>query len=237
MHPIEHLINYSFKNESLLQQALTHRSFSGIHNERLEFIGDSVLNCVIAELLYHRYPQEREGSLSRVRAQLVNEQCLSTLSKQLTGFSSHLKLGKAELGTGKTPNPIQASILADAMEALIGAVFLDGGFQAARNVIEQLYSSLLKEAIARTQRKDAKTQLQEWLQKRQLERPTYSTIEETGSAHEREFTVRCHVPSHHLFTDATARSRRLAEQYAAHAACLKLDAEMTNQLIPLSELS
>lgn len=236
MHAIEKLIHYQFRNPALLKQALTHRSFNAEHNERLEFIGDSVLNCVVAELLYHHYPTEREGSLSRVRAQLVNEQRLFSLTEQLTGFAQHLRLGKAELGSGPIAQPIQVSILADALEAVIGAVFLDGGFTAAHAVIERLYAPFLNDAMQRTTRKDAKTQLQEWLQKRQFDRPLYKVVEEQGLSHDRLFTVECHLPSHKLTTQASGRSRRQAEQHAAHLACLQLDPQLETQLIPLNEL-
>ncbi len=236
MHPLETLLGYKFSKPSLLKQALTHRSFSIEHNERLEFIGDSVLNCVIAECLYNQYPSEREGSLSRVRAQLVNEQCLFSLTEQFPSFSQHLLLGKAELGSGLQPQPVQISILADALEAILGAIFLDGGFNAVRPVVQKIYAPLLQNAIQRTQRKDAKTQLQEWLQKRQFERPNYIVVEEQGLSHDRLFTIECHISSHKLTTRATGRSRRQAEQHAAHLACLKLDPLLETQLIPLNEL-
>jgi ribonuclease III len=236
MHPVEHLIQYQFRHSDLLRQALTHRSFSANHNERLEFIGDSVLNCVVADLLYHHYPKEREGSLSRVRAQLVNEQRLFSITEQLTGLAQHLNLGKAEIGNGPIAQPIQISILADAFEAIIGAVFLDGGFTAAHAMIKRLYTPLLNDAMERTLRKDAKTQLQEWLQKRQLERPEYLVIQEDGLSHERLFTVECVISSYSIKTQATGKSRRQAEQHAAHLACLQLDPSLETQLIPLNEL-
>src|SRR5476651_2390909 len=155
---------YSFGNADLLRQALTHRSFGAPHNERLEFLGDGVLNCVVAAVLFERFPQLPEGELSRLRASLVNQQSLHETAQQID-LGSHLLLGEGELKSGGAQRP---SILADALEALIGAAFLDGGFDAARALVLRLFEHPLKIADPQTVGKDAKTLLQEFLQARHI---------------------------------------------------------------------
>jgi ribonuclease-3 len=211
-------LGHDFIEPLLLQRALTHRSHSQAHNERLEFLGDSVLNCVIAEQLYCAYPNLPEGDLSRLRSSLVNQQALFTLADQLQ-LGELLLLGAGEKKSGGNHRP---SMLADAMEALIGAVFLDGGFDAARRVVQKLYVPLLNQDNLQTLGKDAKTQLQEYLQARKLNVPDYRVVEIQGKAHEQHFVVECAIVALHLTTRGEGTSRRLAEQAAAQGACIQL---------------
>ncbi|HSC99308.1 MAG TPA: ribonuclease III, partial [Casimicrobiaceae bacterium] len=165
-------IDHAFSDPSLLRQALTHRSFGVPHNERLEFVGDAVLNCVVALTLYERFPALPEGDLSRARAHLVNRDTLSEVARRL-GLGAAIRLGEGELRSGGARRP---SILADAMEAVFGAVFVDGGYDAARRVIDGVYAALLSEADPTTLGKDAKTRLQEWLQAKRLPVPEYAIV-------------------------------------------------------------
>jgi ribonuclease-3 len=216
--PLQERLGYRFGDTRLLRQALTHRSHSTPHNERLEFLGDGVLNCIIAAELYSRFGALREGELSRLRASLVREQRLHELAVGLA-LGDHLRLGEGELKSGGFRRP---SILADALEALIGAVFLDGGFEAAREVVLRLYRALLETASQRTAEKDPKTQLQEWLQSRRYALPQYSVLATRGAAHDQQFEVECLVRELDLRTVGTGTSRRLAEQEAARSAYDKL---------------
>lgn len=213
----EHL-GHRFGDPRLLEQALTHRSHSTPHNERLEFLGDGVLNCVVAAELYDRFARLNEGELSRLRASLVREQRLHELAAALA-LGDHLRLGEGELKSGGFRRP---SILADALEALIGAVFVDGGFAAARAVVLRLYQPLLERAAGAALEKDPKTQLQEWLQSRRLALPQYSVRATSGAAHAQRFEVECLVRELDLRTTGTGTSRRLAEQEAARAAYQRL---------------
>lgn len=208
-------LGYVFKNPQLLQRALTHRSFAPEHNERLEFLGDSVLGCVIANYLYCSYQQLSEGELSRLRSNLIREDTLAMLAQQLD-VGSHLMLGEGERKSGGFRRP---SILADAMEALFGAVFMDGGFSAAEKVVLGLYVPYLAKVDAQTLGKDAKTLLQEYLQGKHISLPSYSVIATLGHAHEQSFEVQCSIPSLKISTRGTGSSRRNAEQQAAQAAC------------------
>jgi ribonuclease-3 len=205
---------YSFGNADLLRQALTHRSFGAAHNERLEFLGDGVLNCVVAAVLYERFPQLPEGELSRLRASLVNQQSLFETAQQVD-LGNHLLLGEGELKSGGAQRP---SILADALEALIGAAFLDGGFDAARAVVVRLFEQQLRLADPLTVGKDAKTQLQEFLQARRIALPQYAVIATAGEAHEQSFRVECAIPELNIRTEGEGSSRRSAEQVAARRA-------------------
>lgn len=212
-------LGYSFSQPQLLQRALTHRSFAPEHNERLEFLGDSVLGCAIAQYLYSAYPRLSEGDLSRLRSNLVREETLATLAQQLE-LGRHLKLGEGELKSGGFRRP---SILADAMEALFGAVMLDGGFTMAEKVILGLFVPYLNNVDLSTLGKDAKTLLQEYLQAKRIPLPSYSIIATQGKAHDQSFEVECAIPTLKLFTRGTGSSRRNAEQQAALTAYQQLN--------------
>ena len=205
---------YSFGNPDLLRQALTHRSFGATHNERREFLGDGVLNCVVAALLFERFPQLPEGELSRLRASLVNQQSLFETAQRID-LGGHLLLGEGEVKSGGAQRP---SILADSLEALIGAAFLDGGFDAARALVARLFEQALKTADPQNVGKDAKTQLQEFLQARRMALPQYSVIATGGEAHEQSFRVECAIPELNIRTQGEGSSRRSAEQVAARRA-------------------
>jgi ribonuclease III len=207
-------LGHTFKDAALLQQALTHRSHSSLHNERLEFLGDSVLNCVVASLLFERYNKIDEGDLSRLRANLVKQQSLYEIAQRLE-LSQFLRLGEGELKSGGFRRP---SILADTLEALFGAIFLDAGFNAARDVIRSLYIPILDTVDPRTLGKDAKTLLQEFLQGKKLALPQYNVVATHGAAHNQEFEVECLVPKLDIQVFGTGGSRRAGEQAAAKLA-------------------
>jgi ribonuclease-3 len=211
---LQNRLGHAFKDAALLQQALTHRSHSGLHNERLEFLGDSVLNCVVASLLYERYSDIDEGDLSRVRANLVKQQSLYEIAQQLE-LSQFLRLGEGELKSGGFRRP---SILADTLEALLGAIFLDDGFNAARDVIRALYIPILESVDPRTLGKDAKTLLQEYLQSKKIALPQYNVVATHGAAHSQEFEIECLVPKLDIQVFGTGGSRRAGEQAAAKLA-------------------
>lgn len=211
---IERAIGYVFGSRSILDQALTHRSFGASHNERLEFLGDSVLNCVIAQALYERFSEVREGDLSRLRANLVRQETLAEIAQRL-GLGEQLRLGEGELKSGGFRRP---SILADAQEALFGAVFVDGGFEQARKTILRLFEPFLAHLDPRHSGKDAKTALQEFLQGRRLALPQYQLRATHGEAHAQEFEVECLVPELGISTVGRGQSRRAAEQEAARRA-------------------
>ncbi len=205
---------HQFENPELLRQALTHRSHSASHNERLEFLGDGVLNCVIAAELFRRFPQLAEGELSRLRASLVNQQSLSEVAQQME-LGAQLRLGDGELKSGGAQRP---SMLADALEAVIGAVFIDGGFEAARAVVLRWFEQPLSAADPLTLGKDAKTRLQEFLQARRVSLPQYAVTSTAGEAHEQIFRVECVIPELNIRTVGEGTSRRGAEQVAASRA-------------------
>ena len=217
---LQERLGHRFRDPRLLAQALTHRSYSAPHNERLEFLGDGVLNCIVAAELYTRFTGLREGELSRLRASLVREQRLHELASELA-LGDYLRLGEGELKSGGFRRP---SILADALEALIGAVYLDGGFDAARSVVVRLYRPLLETLDASGAEKDPKTQLQEWLQSRKYALPQYSVIATRGAAHDQRFEVECVVRELDVRTVGTGNSRRVAEQEAARMAFERLQA-------------
>jgi ribonuclease-3 len=212
--PLQRKLGYSFAQASLLQQALTHRSHSLAHNERIEFLGDSILNCCIADELYRRFGELKEGELSRLRASLVRQEALAELAQQLE-LGTYLRLGEGELKSGGFRRP---SILADSLEALFGAVFLDGGFGAAQGVIRSLYASLLEHLDPQTLGKDPKTLLQESLQARRIPLPQYAVVATKGAAHKQQFQVECHIPELAIRTTGFGASRRIAEQEAAQHA-------------------
>jgi ribonuclease III len=207
-------LGHTFKDGALLQQALTHRSHSSLHNERLEFLGDSILNCVIASLLFERYTRIDEGDLSRLRANLVKQQSLYEIAQRLE-LSHFLRLGEGELKSGGFRRP---SILADTLEALFGAVFLDAGFDAARKVIRSLYIPILDSVDPKTLGKDAKTLLQEFLQGKKMALPQYNVVATHGAAHNQEFEIECLVPKLDIQVFGTGGSRRAGEQAAAKLA-------------------
>jgi ribonuclease-3 len=207
-------LGHVFKDAALLQQALTHRSHSGLHNERLEFLGDSILNCVVASILFDRYARIDEGDLSRLRANLVKQQSLYEIAQRLE-LSHFLRLGEGELKSGGFRRP---SILADTLEALFGAIFLDGGFEAARKVIRSLYIPVLDNVDPKTLGKDAKTLLQEFLQGKKIALPQYNVVATHGAAHNQEFEVECLVPKLDIQVFGTGGSRRAGEQAAAKLA-------------------
>ena len=212
--PLQRKLGYSFAQASLLQQALTHRSHSAAHNERAEFLGDSVLNCCIALELYRRFGELKEGELSRLRASLVRQETLAELARQLE-LGTYLRLGEGELKSGGFRRP---SILADCLEAVIGAVFLDGGFDAAQRAIRGLYASLLDGMDPHTLGKDPKTLLQELLQGRRIALPQYAVVATKGAAHKQQFQVECLIPELAIRTVGFGASRRIAEQEAAQLA-------------------
>lgn len=207
-------IGYQFAQPQLLQRALTHRSHSTAHYERLEFLGDSVLNCAIAKYLYDHHPDLPEGDLSRLRSNLVNQQTLCTLAQGLN-LGEMLLLGEGERKSAGFRRP---SILADAMEALFGAVLLDAGFAAAEQVVLRLYVPFIEKADLQSMGKDAKTQLQEHLQARKLALPTYTVVAVQGEAHSQVFVIECTIAQLKITTRGEGSSRRIAEQVAAEAA-------------------
>ena len=217
---LERQLGHAFANPALASQALTHRSFGTPHNERLEFLGDALLNCAVATLLYDRFGSLPEGDLSRARAALVNQASLSDLAGKL-GLGDRLRLGEGELKSGGFRRP---SILADALEALLGAVYLDGGFDAVRRAVETLLADRLERPEGLPVGKDPKTALQEHLQARRLALPRYSVKRTEGEAHDQTFTVECRVEELGLASEGKGSSRRAAEQAAAEALLPQLEA-------------
>lgn len=211
---LETRLDYRFADIGLLEQALTHRSHSSRHNERLEFLGDSVLNCSVAALLFERYARIDEGDLSRLRANLVKQASLAEIAQRLD-LSPYLRLGEGELKSGGFRRP---SILADTLEAIIGAVYLDAGFDEACRVIRRLYQPVLAGVDPKTLGKDAKTLLQEYLQGRKIALPIYSVVAVHGAAHSQVFDVECAIPKLDVLVTGSGGSRRAAEQEAAHQA-------------------
>lgn len=207
-------IGYQFAQPQLLQRALTHRSHSTAHYERLEFLGDSVLNCAVTKYLYEHYPDSPEGDLSRLRSNLVNQQTLSTLAQGLH-LGELLLLGDGERKSAGFRRP---SILADAMEALFGAIFVDGGFSAAEQAVLRLYVPFIAQTDVNDLGKDAKTQLQEYLQARKLALPKYTVVERQGESHAQVFVIECGIAQLNVTTRGEGSSRRIAEQVAAEAA-------------------
>jgi len=225
MHELEQRLGYVFSSPSLLSQALTHRSFGQPHNERLEFLGDSVLNCAIASHIFERHKEMPEGELSRLRANLVNQSVLAGIATEL-GIGSLLRLGEGELKTGGVGRP---SILADTLEALLGAIFLDSGFDRAEATVTRLFSAHLDGLNSDQPRKDAKTTLQEWLQARSLPLPKYIIQRVDGVAHRQIFHVCCEIPSQRIIVTGDGASRRIAEQSAAAKALALLPTSRANK--------
>lgn len=212
-------LGHTFAKPELARQALTHRSYGTPHNERLEFLGDALLNCAVATLLYEKFPRLPEGDLSRLRAALVNQASLSAVATRL-GLGDLLRLGEGELKSGGFRRP---SILADAVEALLGAIYLDAGFEAVRAAVERLLGERLQSKEGLPVQKDPKTALQEHLQGRKLALPRYSVQRTEGEAHDQTFTVECRVDDLGLVGAGQGTSRRAAEQSAAEAVMAQLE--------------
>lgn len=211
-------LGYAFSDPALLERALTHRSHGGDHYERLEFLGDSVLSLAISTELYNRFPALAEGELTRLRASLVKQDTLATLARQLT-LGDSLLLGGGELKSGGFDRD---SILADSLEAIFGAVLIDGGIAAAQGVIARLFGPHLEQLDPNAIPKDPKTRLQEHLQKQALSTPVYALLETTGDPHNQVFIVECRVPELSLRTRGEGSTRRAAEQQAAQQALERL---------------
>lgn len=219
--PQERFAGHVFHDAGLLQQALTHRSAGSPHNERLEFLGDALVNLIVAESLYLAWPRADEGALTRARAELVRESALAVIARELA-LGERLVLGPGEMKTG---GHRRDSILADALEALVAAIHLDAGFDACKTVVLQWFVPLLA-ALPPPHKvgKDPKTRLQEWLQARQRSLPVYALVEETGDDHARIFKVSCTLAEPALNTMGEGSSRRAAEQQAAEAALQEIEA-------------
>jgi len=215
---LERKIGHTFVDEDLLKRAITHRSAGSRHNERLEFLGDSILSLVIAEALYHRFPDVSEGDMSRMRATLVREKTLAELAREFD-LGEYLILGPGELKSGGFR---RESILADTVEALIGAIFLDVGIEQIRTLLLQWYASRLDEIRPGADQKDPKTRLQELLQGKRKPLPSYAVVKVKGEAHNQEFTVQCEIEGVDVTVVGVGSSRRKAEQAAAEKALEQL---------------
>ena len=218
---LQQRLQHTFRDPDLLVQALTHRSFSSEHNERLEFLGDSVLNLAVAGLLYERLADQAEGDLSRVRANLVKQETLHQLALGL-GLSEAIRLGEGEARSGGSKRP---SILADALEAVIGAVYLDEGFAPAQTLVRRLFQEVEITPQMQAAAKDPKTELQEWLQGRRMKLPVYRVAGTLGAAHKQTFEVECEIPDLGQVERGIGASRRAAEQAAAAAILMALKAQ------------
>ncbi len=210
---LQQRLQHPFKHPALLEQALTHRSFSSDHYERLEFLGDSVLSLAVSDFLYAKLQSLPEGDLSRVRANLVRQETLHKLALDL-GLSPLLKLGDGEMRSGGAKRP---SILADALEAIIGAIYLDAGYPAAQGLVQRLFEKLDVNPGMAAIGKDPKTELQEWLQARKMPLPDYKVVNTLGAAHQQTFDVACEIAQLALIERGIGGSRRAAEQAAASA--------------------
>ncbi|MCB1979130.1 MAG: ribonuclease III [Burkholderiaceae bacterium] len=218
---LQRRLQHVFSDPALLARALTHRSASSDHNERLEFLGDSVLNLAVSTLLYERLANQPEGDLSRVRANMVRQDSLHGLAVAL-GLPEVLRVGEGEARSGGKTRP---SMLADALEAVIGAVYLDAGFQAATALVRRLFEGVEISPQMQAASKDAKTALQEWLQARRMKLPDYCVVDTRGAAHRQSFEVECSIGELSLAARGTGSSRRAAEQSAAAAVLLQLQAK------------
>ncbi len=211
---ISGLLSYNFRNTPLLDLAFTHRSFGKEHNERLEFLGDALLGLFIADALFAKFPEATESDLTRLRAALVKKQTLAGLASQLD-LGRHLRLG---LGEHKSAGWRKQSLLANSMEALVGAVYLDSDLEQCRSFVQTLFSRLLAELTVENIPKDPKSRLQEYLQANKKPLPSYQVVAETGVAHDRLFTIECHVEGIAKPVRASGKNKRDAEQAAADAA-------------------
>lgn len=212
-------IGHTFADPSLLAQALTHRSAGAPHNERLEFLGDSIVNLLVAEALYKRWPKADEGALTRARAELVREGGLAVVGREL-GLGERLTLGPGEMKSGGYRRD---SIIADAVEAVVASIYLDSDFDTCRNVVLPWFEPHLAALPVGKPEKDAKTRLQEWLQARQFALPVYELIAETGDDHAKHFRVRCSLSEPAVDAEGEGTSRRIAEQHAAATVIRQLD--------------
>ena len=219
---VEQSFGYVFLQPALCHAAVTHRSAGAVHNERLEFLGDSILNCTVARMLYDAHPAADEGALSRLRSTLVSGETLAQIAGEL-GLGPHLRLGSGELKTGGFR---RASILADALEALLGAIFLDSGFDAAAAVVLRIFGPRMADLPAADTLKDPKTRLQEALQAHGVALPVYTLTAVAGDPHVQSFTVSCEVPIFELAAVGEGGSRRRAEQLAAAKLLELLPSEM-----------
>jgi len=210
---LQQRLKHQFADASLLLRAVTHRSFSADHNERLEFLGDAVLGVVVADMLYQRLQNLPEGDLSRVRANLVKQDTLHQLSESL-GLPEVIRLGEGEMRSGGQKRP---SILADVLEAVIGAVYLDAGFATAQALVQRMYQAVEINPAMDAIGKDPKTELQEWLQGRKLKLPAYRVVATLGAAHKQTFDVECEILELNLSERGIGGSRRAGEQAAATA--------------------
>lgn len=224
MDALQRRIGYHFNELGHLRLAMTHRSHGSQNNERLEFLGDAILNMVIAQYLYHHFPAAREGQLSRLRARMVKGVTLAEIALEFD-LGEHLLLGSGELKSGGFR---RESILADAVESIIGAIYLDRGFDASRERILAWFAPRLQRLSLQDTQKDAKTRLQEFLQSRQQELPRYDVVDVRGEAHQQTFYVACHVPVLAEATKGTGSSRRIAEQDAAAVALDALGVERSS---------
>lgn len=215
-------VAYKFNNPNLLHQALTHKSFGPFNYERLEFLGDSILNQVVSTRLFELYPEASEGDLSRMRARVVRGKTLGEIALGIN-LGQFLKLGTGEMKSGGFR---RSSILADALEAMLGAIYLDGGYACCRVVIVALTDPLIKNLPSAENLKDSKTRLQEWLQARGRPLPVYELVGEEGADHEKNFHIRCFLPDDHLEVTAVGNSRRKAEQVAAGELLGQVSAEL-----------
>jgi ribonuclease-3 len=216
---LEKRLGHRFASPRLLEQALTHRSRGADNNERLEFLGDGVLGCTVADELYARFPQLSEGKLTRLRASLVREEALAEVAQTL-GIGEFLRLGEGELAAAPEPRP---SILADALEAVLGAVFLDGGYDAARKTVLAAFGPLIDRLDPERPAKDAKTRLQEMLQATHRRLPLYRVVSVHGEPHKQSFEVECYVSELDLRVTGMGTSRQRAEQQAAKAMLEKIE--------------
>ena len=220
LQALQRRLGHEFDDEAMLQRALTHRSFGAEHNERLEFLGDAVLSLAVSRLLYDRFGDSDEGDLTRVRAHLVREDSLHRAALAL-GLPEVLRLSEGEARGG---GAMRVSILADALEAVIGAVFLESGYEAALGVVRRLFGEVIQATEAESWSKDPKTELQEWLQARRLAVPGYRIAATRGEKHAQTFEVECSVPTLALTEHGEGRSRRAAEQEAARRMLITLKA-------------
>ena len=211
-------LGYDFNDNSLLDLALTHRSHSKDNNERLEFLGDAVLDLILSDTLYRRYSLMDEGNLSRMRASIVNEKSLSLVASQLL-INEHLILGPGEMTSGGSQRD---SILANTLEAILGAIFVDGGYHSVETIILKIFKDNINSIDPESDYKDSKSQLQELLQQQQKDLPQYQLIETTGDKHDQEFLIECVIDNGNIITTATAKNIKTAEQKAASKALKKL---------------
>jgi len=219
-------LGHAFSDQGLLRRALTHRSAGPRHNERLEFLGDALVNLFVADALYQRWPKADEGALTRARAELVRESALAGLARTLQ-LGDHLLLGSGEMKSG---GHRRDSILADTLEAIVAAIYLDAGYATCRDTVLPWFEPGIEALPSGKVGKDAKTSVQEWLQARQLALPEYSLVETMGEEHERSFRIRASTPSPALHAEGVGSSRRVAEQQAAALLLEQLEQRVTKEL-------